>query len=543
MTTLAGAPNLHQVMHRVLRFDRFALDLTRGCLYAGEQDIELPPKPFEVLRYLAANAGRLVPKQELYEAVWPNVSVSDDSLVQCVRELRQKLGDEEHRLVKTVHRRGYLFDVSVSVSDGTAVATLQANTASAAVEPPSLVLPLPDRPSVAVLPFTNLSGDREQEYFADGIVDDIITELSRFSELFVIARNSSFQYKGSAIDVRQVARDLGVRYLLEGSVRRGGDRIRIAAQLIDAVTGGHIWAERYDREVQDIFAVQDEAVRTIVAILAAHVKRAETKRTLSKPPRTWLAYDYYLQAVASFASYMSSFSAKELYETRRLLEHSLSIDPNYARSYAMLANTHATAWITPLDEDFLRDAARERAYALACKAVQLDPNLPQAHACLGLVLNFKHKHEAAIAEFEKAIALNPNFSDFRFGLALVYAGNPKRAVEVLQAYMRLDPFYAPLTSGYLGFAHYMLKQYSEALPVLQEHVTRAPGHRSGHVWLAATHAQLSQFEEARAAAAEVLRLQPDYTIDATQAKIGKFKYDEDEAHFFDWLRKAGLPEN
>jgi TolB-like protein len=162
--------------------------------------------------------------------------VTDDALVQCIRELRHKLGDDARRLIKTVPRRGYLFDVTA--------AAIQANTAGAAVEPVSSALTLPDRPSIAVLPITNLSGDPEQEYFADGIVDDIITELSRFSELFVIARNSSFQYKGKAIDVRQVARDLGVRYVLEGSVRRGGDRIRIAAQLIDAVTGGHIWAER-----------------------------------------------------------------------------------------------------------------------------------------------------------------------------------------------------------------------------------------------------------------------------------------------------------
>jgi adenylate cyclase len=506
--------------------------LTRGSLRGPDQDIDLRPKAFEVLRHLAENAGRLVPKDELYQAVWPNIAVTDDSLVQCIRELRDRLGDDKHRLIKTVSRRGYLLDAPPADRE---------TSPAVPTGPPGPRLP--DKPSIAVLPFTNLSDDAEQEYFADGIVDDIITELSRFSELFVIARNSSFQYKGRAIDVREVARDLGVRYVLEGSVRRGGERIRIAAQLIDALTGAHRWAERYDRELRDIFGVQDEVVRTIAAILAAHVKKAETERTLTKLPSTWQAYDYYLKAVDSFASYMSSFSTEDLYETRRLLERSLSIDPNHARSYAVLANTHATAWITPLDEDFLKDDVRERAFAFARKAVQLDPNLPQAHACLGLVLNFKHKHEAAIAEFEKAIALNPNFSDFRFGLALVYAGNPRRAVEVLRAYMRLDPFYAPLSSGYLGFAHYMLKQYSEALPVLQEHITRAPKHRSGHVWLAATHAQLSQFEEARAAAAEVLRLQPDYTIDGTQTKIGKFKYGRDEAHFLEGLRKAGLPEN
>ena len=303
---------MDQVVHSVLRFDRFALDLTRGCLRIGEQDIELPPKPFEVLRYLVTNAGRLVPKQELYEAIWPNISVTDDSLVQCIRELREKLGDEEHRLIKTMPRRGYLFDVPVSARDVPAVATSQASTASAGVELLAPALPLPDRPSVAVLPFTNLSDDREQEYFADGIVDDIITELSRFSELFVIARNSSFQYKGNPIDVRRVAGDLGVRYVVEGSVRRVGDRIRIAAQLIDAVTGGHLWAERYDRQIEDVFAVQDEVARSIVVKLAAHVNKAEIERTINKRPETWQAYDYFLRAAYTGASFAASWKAAEL---------------------------------------------------------------------------------------------------------------------------------------------------------------------------------------------------------------------------------------
>ena len=171
------------------------------------------------------------------------------------------------------------------------------------MEPPRPALALPDKPSIAVLPFANLSADPEQEYFTDGIVEDIITELSRFSELFVIARNSSFQYKGKAIDVRQVGRELGVRYVLEGSVRRGGDRLRISAQLIDAATGAHRWAEHYDRKLEDVFAVQDEVVRTIVAILAAHVRKAETERTRAKPPNSWQAYDYYLQAAEAFVSF------------------------------------------------------------------------------------------------------------------------------------------------------------------------------------------------------------------------------------------------
>jgi adenylate cyclase len=194
------------------------------------------------------------------------------------------------------------------------------------------------------LPFSLslLNGDPEQEYCADGVADDIITELSRFSELFVIARNSSFQYKGRAVDVRHVGRELGVRYVLEGGLRRSGDRIRITAQLIDATTGAHRWAEHYDRKIEDVFAVQDEVVRTIV-ILAAHVRKAEIERTRAKPPNSWKAYDYYLQASDCFTAFDTSFSVKDLYETRRLLQQALALDGSYARSYALLAHTHEAA--------------------------------------------------------------------------------------------------------------------------------------------------------------------------------------------------------
>jgi adenylate cyclase len=376
---------------------------------------------------------------------------------------------------------------------------------------------------------------------ANGIVDDIITELSRFSELFVIARNSSFQYKGRPTDVRQIGRDLGARYVLEGSVRRGGDRIRIAAQLIDAATGAHRWAEHYDRKLklEDVFAVQDEVVRTIVAILAAHIRRAETERTRAKPPNSWQAYDYYLQAADAMASFDVSFSIEDLYETRRLLQHSLSMDANYARSYALLANTYHAAWTTALDGDFLNARALDLAYQFARKAVQLDPSLHLAHASLGLALMFRHEHDASIAAFERAIALNPNYVGWHFGAALVFAGESRRAIEVFEAYMRLDPFHAPL--GFLGLAHYMLRQYAQALPILRDCVSRTPNRRAAHVWLAATYAQMGQLDEAGAEVAEVLRLVPNYSIAGTARRLVAFKRPKDDRHFFDGLRKAGLP--
>src|SRR5262245_45195121 len=238
---------MHETAHRILRFDRFVIDLTRECLRTGDRDIDLRPKTFGVLRHLAENAGRLVPKQELHEVVWPNVVVSDDSLVQCVRELRQALGDDNYCLIKTVSRRGYLMAVTVSTSYlptgfPAASASPVATTSAAASLVASLdqgdrkarlSLSIANKPSIAVLPFQNMSGDPEQEYFADGMVEEIITGLSRFRWLFVIARNSSFTYKGRAVDVKQVGPQLDVRYLLEGSVRKSVHRMRIAGQLID----------------------------------------------------------------------------------------------------------------------------------------------------------------------------------------------------------------------------------------------------------------------------------------------------------------------
>ena len=249
-------------------------------------------------------------------------------------------------MLKTLPRKGFRFVGAVREEHGPPADVTVTGTTG---EPSRPGLALPDKPSIAVLPFANLNADPEQEYFADGIVGDIITELSRFSELFVIARNSSFQYKGKAVDVRQVGRELGVRYVLEGSIRCGGDRIRISAQLIDTATGAHRWAEYYDRKLEDVFAVQDDVVRTIVALLAAHVRKAETERTRSNPPNSWQAYDYYLQAAESQVFFSFSFSLENLYEARRLLQQSLSVDAHYARSYALLSRTHAVAWMTPLD--------------------------------------------------------------------------------------------------------------------------------------------------------------------------------------------------
>jgi adenylate cyclase len=520
----------------MLQFEGYTLDIVLNSLRTADREIALRRKSFELLRYLLENLDRLVTKDELFKAIWPNVVVTDESLAHCVSEVRQAIGDSKQTIIATVPRRGYRFVAPVLRVATSAAAAPGSDSGTRSRAPP------PDRPSVAVLPFANLSGDPQQDYFSDGITEDITTELSRFSELLVIARNSTFQYKGKAIDIRHVGQDLGARYILEGSIRRSGGRIRIAAQLIDARTGAHRWAERYDRELHDVFAVQDEVARAIVATLAAHVNRAETERALLKSPAAWEAYEYYLRGTEAFFLHVTRRTKGSLDDARRLLEQSLAIDPNYARAAAMLSWTRLHGYLQPFDSDYHSSGALDRAFELAQSAVHLDPRLPQARAQLGQVLVYKHQHAAAMAEFERAFALNPNLIDFRFAAALIYAGDAARAIEVLEAIIRLDPFPPSPTFASMAVAHYMLKRYGDAARWCRECISRQPRQQWPHVTLACAYAQLGQLEEARAAAAEVLQINPGFTIESSE-RTRVYKDPKDLEHYLDGMRKAGLPES
>jgi adenylate cyclase len=517
------------------RFESCTLDLTRGCLETAGREVELRPKCFDVLRHLVENGNRLISKEELVAAAWPQVVVTDESLARCISDVRAAIADREHKIIKTVPRRGYLFTADVVRHER--VEPLQQQCGPETMTERLLA----ERPSIAVLAFDSMSGDPDQEYFSDGITEDIITELSRFSELLVIARNSSFRYKGQSVDVRQVGRELGVRYVLEGSVRRAGDRIRISAQLLDATTGAHRWAERYDRKLEDTFTVQDEVARRIVAVLAVHVDKAETERALAKPPAAWLAYDHYLRAAHGFVLFHSSFDKADLLQMRRSLDQALAIDPNYARAHALLSKSYIELWIHRWDDVCPWRAAIDSAHQSAREAVRLAPALSDAHVALGWALSFMGQHEAAIAAFERATELNPNLTDHHFAWALLVAGEPARAVQTLEAQMRLDPFYLPRVPSLLGFAYYLLGRYADALVHLQTAVPRAPNHGHSRRYLAATYAQLGQLDKAREEAAEALRIDPWFTIN--QAIFAKIcKRPEDGERFNDGLRKAGLPE-
>jgi adenylate cyclase len=435
--------------------------------------------------------------------------------------------------------------VSDSVTNAEAQATaVETNRASATPGAGPAGLSIPDRPSIAVLPFTNMSGDQQQEYFSDGISEDIITGLSKLRDLFVIARNSSFKFKGKPLDAKQVGRELGVRYLLEGSVRRDSERLRITAQLIDSASGSHIWADYYDRDLAGVFAVQDEVTQRIVSTLVAHIGKLELDRALRKIPESLAAYDCYLRGNAAMKGREGSNRGEMVATARAFYEQSVTADPRYAPAIQGLANTYVTAWLEPTTYEPIKRQYRQRdaidlALSLARKAVEFDPHLPEAHATHAWALHWQYRRAEAISAFERAFELNPNLADGRIVLVLYQIGHAAESIERMKPIMRLDPFPPAVYSSYLGNAYYLTGQYERSLESLMVAAERMPGYRPAFVWLAACAAQLGRSDEARAAAAEVLKIQSDFTIGWFLRQIRLVPTDAE--HLSTGLRKAGLP--
>ena len=533
-------------MSQTLQFGAFALDLDRLCLRGPDGIIELRPKSFEVLQYLLQHAGRVVAKEQLITAIWPNVTVTDDSLTRCISEVRRAIGDARQLVVKTVPRRGYVFDGPV-IAASTPEPTPARKIDRARLSPfdkdgdQAQLRSRINAPFIAVLPFANLSGKLKEDYFSDGITEDIITELSRFSELRVIARHSSFQFKGKAIDVRQIGQELGARYVLEGSVRRSANRIRVTAQLVDAATGAQRWAERYDRKLEDVFAIQDDVARTIASLLIVHVRKAEVERTLLKPPTTWQAYDHFIRGVDMHLAYQSSQDVAALREGRRHLENAISLDPTYARPYSALAISHLSSWSNFGDHEFLQGAALECADQSARKAVQLDPQLAYAQSTFAWVLTWGREHDAALSALDRALQLNPSHSHWQVSGIFMFAGELKRALETMKRYMRLDPFYPTSAIGWLGVTHFALGNLADAQRLLREAVARSPKRAMFHYWLAATVGQIGDAGEMRRQAKALLTLQPSFTIAGTARPLAAFRRAEVVQRFVDGLHKSGLP--
>jgi len=398
-------------------------------------------------------------------------------------------------------------------------------------------LPLPEKPSLAVLPFANMSGDPEQEFFADGIAEDIITGLSRFRSLFVIARNSSFTYKDTAVDVREVGRQLGVRYVLEGSVRRAGNRVRVTAQLIEAETGSHLWAERFDRELEDIFAVQDEITETIVGALHPEIGAAEWERARRKPPESLDAWALYHQGI----HHLYGYSKADNTAARRLFRQAVEQDDQFAAAHTMLAYACFMAVFDALTDYPVGQLAES--FEIAKKAVRLDDKDAMAHAILGRVLSMRHQHDLAIAECDKAIELNPNLAQAQFGrgLALVLAGRPSEALENLENAARLSPrdpnYYAFLLVS--AWADLLQGRYDRALEWARRAVAQPNSGVWGNATLAIALAHLNRIEEAREALDALIGEKPDLALSFIEETL-PFRREADRQIFEDGLRRAGL---
>jgi adenylate cyclase len=395
---------------------------------------------------------------------------------------------------------------------------------------------VPHKPSIAVLPFTNMSGDAEQEYFSDGITEDVITDLSKISALFVIARNSSFAYKSRSVKVQEIGRDLGVRFVLEGSIRKAGNRVRITAQLIDAASGGHLWAERFDRDLTDIFATQDEVVEKIVGALSVKLTQGEAQRLGRRGTASVEAYETWLRA----RQCLTRSTREGVAQAKTMYRRAIEIDRNFPAAHAGLA--------LALIADYVSDWAEDPAQALdeaerwARRAVELNDQEPLSHMALGSVLLWRRDLDGALAECRRMIALDPNFAQGHSatGLALMYAGQPTEALEAIAVSMRLDPHYAGIVLHFLAQANFSLGNYETAIEQLRKRIARTPGTDSSRMLLAACYGHLGRHEEARAMWAELMQVNPDFSL-AQRERVLPYKDPRDFQRIADGLAKAGLP--
>jgi TolB-like protein len=403
--------------------------------------------------------------------------------------------------------------------------------------PARMAFPLPDKPSIAVLPFDNLSADPEQIYFADGITEDLITDLSKVSGLFVVARASTFVYRERPATVKQVAEELGVSHVLEGSVRRSGARVRVTAQLIDATTGTHVWAERYDRQLEDVFALQDEVAQQIVSALAIQLTSDEEARLARSERTTPEAYDALLRGL----ELLRRFTPTTIVQGREMFEKAISLDPQYARAYANVAFAYAIGVFASISSDPEGDL--EAALRFAREALALDAEVPQVHFSVSLVYWQKGRIEESLDAVYRALEVEPNYADGFAQLAavLVYVGRYQESLEAIHQAMRLNPrhpfFYIAIT----GRAHFALGDYATAATHFEQALERNPDFVVARRELAAAYAHLGRIDDAEWEVAEILALQPDFSLSDERQRV-IFQRGDDMARYIDGLRKAGVPE-
>ena len=588
MITRDSTPPVQTRANR-LRFDRYVLDLDRGCLLLDGNEIALRPKTFAVMNYLIESSGRLVSKDELIAAVWSNLAITDDALVQSIGELRRALGDDGPRLIRTIPRRGYRFESDVSVAPVDTSMSVGTATAAASHDGVQLSEPatqtyasnsLSDRrrrlfaavavvivlaagalwaslgsewkfldtlrsgdqftknavvgtkPAIAILPFVNQSDDSAREYFADGLTQDVINALGRFSALTVMSWNAVFPYKGKPASPGEIASNLAVRYQVEGSVRQTGDRVRVIAQLVDT-DGRVLWSDRFDEAIADLFALQDKITTQIAGALAVRVTQLEQKRVFAKPTESLEAYDYVLRARPA----LQRPARANIVEARAHLSRAIQLDPNYAAAYAALAETYFIAVSMGWAES--PTAFLSRAEEMASKALSLNDADVRARIILGRIHIFYHRYEQATAEIDRAIAANPSDA---LGLAgrgniLMWSGQTDAAMETLELAQRIDPDLNVMDRFALSLAYYLARRYDAAIDQAERDLRKTAGANSSRILLAAAYAQQNRTEDAARVVAMIRRVDPTFDPQVFGTKLLNAV---DLEHLRDGLRKAGI---
>ena len=506
----------------IISFEDFRIDLKRGELRKGEHLVPLEPQVLDLITHLVTHPGTIISRDDLIENVWSGRIVSDSAISSRINAARAALEDDgqAQRLIKTIPRKGYRFDGKV---DEEGRRPLNSST---------------EKPSVAVLPFRNLSGDPDQSYFSDGITDDILTDLSRYAELFVIARHSSFSYRDTNTPVAQIAQELGVQYIVDGSIRRSGQRIRVSAQLIDPAVGNQLWAERYDRELRDIFEVQDEITTVIVNRLAGEITRQHYKRSLTKTALSVNAYDHVLKALDYVWKFDPDGNRKAIDEA----EKALALDPQNARAHAVIAWANLHFRNNGFSEDIA--SSGKKMTEAARSALAADDREPWARTVMGWAYQWiERSTNRALAELDQAVSLNPANVYFRSlrAFSYTYAGLSKEALSELEEAMKLNPHFPLSYHIFCGRALFNLERYSEAVPHMERVRAGQPGHPNALALAAACYAADGQIDQARAAALEVQRANPKFTIGFAQAVL-PFELDEERDRFLSMLQVAELPQ-
>jgi TolB-like protein len=521
-------------------FADYVLDTDRRELRLRSELIAVEPQVYDLLLHLVENRDRVVTKDDLVASVWGGRVTSDATLTSRIYAVRKAVGDngQQQKLIRTIPRKGLRFVGQVrspSTHDGPG--ELRAESAlNEQREPAGAALMLPDRPAIAVLPFANMSDDPDQDYFSDGMSEDLITALSKLRWFFVIARNSSFVYKGKSVNIKEVGENLGVGYVIEGSVRKDGDRVRITAQLNDVGTGSHLWAERYDRDLADVFAVQDEITAAIVASIEPQLYAAENFRSKRKTPESMDAWGLVMRALSHFWR----ITRADFVMAQELLEKAIAMDPHYGQALAVLSTSHSVCAYNGWSDMAVSLPIAERA---ALAAVRADSEDPWAHHALGCVHVLLRRFDEGLAQFELALNLNPSFalSLSVYGLALTFGGRWEEAGVATAKALRLsprDPF-AAMYNAIAAHAQLTGRNYEEAMRLAGASIRLRTDHVAGYRMLTASAAMAGRPEIAAAALQELLRTQPDFSL-AWIAKNLPFKYEADREHYLEAFRRAGL---